>query len=348
MAHSVSPATGPQTLTVNAQSGDNRALMKVERPSFIVTIDTEEDFDWNMAFRREGFGLESVSRLPDCQRFFRRYNVIPVYFIDYPIATSAEAIAALAPAAQRGECTIGLQLHPWVNPPHEENVSLYNSFCGNLPRELERSKIYALRDAITDGFGVTPRTFRAGRYGLGKNTIALLAAANIVCDTSVRSGFTYRAGGGPDYHDAPLKPFWWPEGVLELPLTTMFRGLGAKALQPVYHKAVRSSTAMGSILARTGLIERIALTPEGIPVERALKAVDLAVDAGLPVINLSFHSPSLMPGKTPYVQSECDVIQLYRWFDRVINRLVQRNVAPASIDAVVDAAFAEKDGKVAA
>src|SRR3546814_10403259 len=70
------------------------------------------------------------------------------------------------------------------------------------------AKMTALRDAIRDRFGVQPTAYRAGRYGLGPDTAATLAELGFRCDTSVRSGFDYRAGHGPDYREAPLHPWW--------------------------------------------------------------------------------------------------------------------------------------------
>src|SRR3546814_14232910 len=54
----------------------------------------------------------------------------------------------------------------------------------------------ALRDAIRDRFGVAPTVYRAGRYGLGPDSASMLAELGFRCDTSVRSGFDYRAGPG--------------------------------------------------------------------------------------------------------------------------------------------------------
>src|SRR3546814_3702835 len=118
--------------------------------------------------------------------------------------------------------------HPWVTPPHDEEVNARNSYTGNLPADLQRAKMIALRDAIRDRFGIQPTAYRAGRYGLGPNTAAMLAELGFRCDTSVRSGFDYRAGHGPDYRDAPLHPWWVRTGqgaVLEIPVTTVFGGL---------------------------------------------------------------------------------------------------------------------------
>src|SRR3546814_13479563 len=97
-----------------------------------------------------------------------------------------------------------------------------------------------------------------------------------------------------------------------MPVTTVFGGLLGRVGQRFYHRIAREGTLTRALIARLGLVERIALTPEGIPAERACRAVDIAIDLGLPVLNFSFHSPSLQPGNTPYVRSAADLDHLYR------------------------------------
>src|SRR3546814_9637073 len=77
-----------------------------------------------------------------------------------------------------------------------------------------------------------------------------------------------------------------------LPIATVFGGLLGRVGQRFYHRIAREGTLTRALIARLGLVERIALTPEGIPAERACRAVDIAIDLGLPVLNFSFHSPS--------------------------------------------------------
>ena len=300
-----------------------------ERPRFWVTIDTEEDFDWAAPFARTGYGLASVPALAECQAYFERAAVSPIYLVDWPIVADDRAVDILGRARDGGRCEIGAQLHPWVNPPHDEDVNEHNSYTGNLPTELQRAKMTALRDAIQARFGVTPTVYRAGRYGLGPDSAAMLAELGFRCDTSVRSGFDYRAGHGPDYRAAPLHPWWVPTGrgaMLEVPVTTVFGGLLGRVGRSVYHRVARNGTHAGAALARLGLVERIALTPEGIPAERACTAIDLAIAARLPVLNFSFHSPSLQPGNTPYVRSIADLDLFYRWWDVVLDHLARRGI----------------------
>ena len=83
------------------------------------------------------------------------------------------------------------------------------------------------------------RTVRRGADGLScgplrtwPDTAKMLAELGFLCDTSVRSGFDYRAGHGPDYRNARLEP-WWVDtaagAVLEVPVTRLWRLLGARA-----------------------------------------------------------------------------------------------------------------------
>jgi hypothetical protein len=84
-------------------------------------------------------------------------------------------------------------------------------------------------------------------------------------------------------------------------------------------------------LARAGLLERIPLTPEGITAEEALRGVDVAIDAGLPVLVFSFHSPSLVPGYTPYVRDAQDLDALYGWWRTLFAHLERRGVKPSNV-----------------
>ncbi len=83
--------------------------------------------------------------------------------------------------------------------------------------------------------------------------------------------------------------------MLELPLTTVFWGMLRRQGDWLYPLMWRMP-AMRGVLARLGLLERIPLTPEGVSVEEAIRGIDIALDDGLPLLNFSFHSPSLRPG----------------------------------------------------
>lgn len=90
-------------------------------------------------------------------------------------------------------------------------------------------------------------------------------------------------------------------------------------------------------LSRLGLLERIALTPEGVSSEEALRGIDIALDDGLPVLVLSFHSPSLAPGYTPYTVTRADVEALYSWLEVVYARLTACGVTTCKVTDIIAA-----------
>jgi hypothetical protein len=295
---------------------------------FILTVDTEEEFDWKKPIEREAHTVHTVARLAKFQEFCEAQGVVPVYLVDYPIASSPTAREILRSAVAAGTAEVGIQLHPWVNPPHDEQMTEHNTFAGNLPRELEREKFRRLKDAIERGFGTTPRIYRAGRYGVGPHSAEILAEGGIAIDSSVRSQFDYSSEGGPDFRGFPLRPYWLDRSarLMELPLTTIYWG-PLRQLGPWLYPQMWRAPRLRGLLARIGMLERIPLTPEGVTEEEAIRGIDIALDEGLPVLVFSFHSPSLAPGYTPYVRSEDDLDALYDWWRTVFAYLARRGVA---------------------
>lgn len=306
-------------------------------PRFVLTVDTEEEFDWNEPLGRDTHGTVHVPRIAKFQQFCENEGIVPIWLVDWPIASSVEAAEILRAPLAAGKAEIGVQLHPWVNPPFAEEVTQHNSFAGNLPPDLEAQKFALLREKIEQNFGVAPLIYRAGRYGLGPQTGAMLAQAGIAIDSSVRAKFDYSDAGGPNYRPHPLAPYWLDEErqVLELPLTTCFWGSLRRQGDYLYPRLWRAPSLRG-ILARLGLLERIPLTPEGVSVEEAIRGIDMALDDGLPLLVFSFHSPSLLPGHTPYVTNEADLDRLYDWWRRVFAYLELRGVKPSCVADVME------------
>lgn len=315
---------------------------------FGIVVDTEEEFDWSAPLSRDQRGVEAIAALPEAHRFFADNGVPLTYVVDHPVATTRSSVAVLRRLIEDGVTGIGTHLHPWVNPPFDETVTPANSFAGNLPRALEAAKLERLGEAIRTAFGVTPRLYRAGRYGLGPNTLALLAERGYAIDSSMRAGYEYRGENGPDYREIGNDPFRaGPGGALvELPLTTVHVGAARRGGAGLYDRLGHVPRGRG-IAARMGLIDRISLTPEGMPVSAALRAIDTALDDGLRYLNFSFHSPTVQPGRTPYVRDADDLRDFYRWWRAVLALLERRGVRPASHNDLLAATRPHPLGDVA-
>lgn len=304
---------------------------------FAITVDTEEGFDWDRPFSRVEHTLTAVPALHEGQRFFEESGVVPLYFADYPIVESAEAQDALGPAVQAARADIGTHLHPWVTPPFAERVNSHNSYAGNLPPEIEEAKLKTVTDAIKNRFGVQPRAYRAGRYGIGPNTPGLLSRFGYICDSSIRPLFDYRDDGGPDFREAAITPHWVDgvDNLLEVPLTSTYVGWAGRGRRLKLAKALEDFPVFRPLIARTGMLYRIALTPEGMPAALACRAIDALIADGVRLLVISFHSPSLAPGHTPYVQNAKDLERFYAWFSTVFDHCTKRGIAPASLSEIL-------------
>jgi hypothetical protein len=277
-------------------------------PQLHVVVDTEEEFDWSAPFSRDNVGVTAMAEVERLQDVLRPYRLKPTYVIDYPVAATASSSAQLRRILDRGECEVGAHLHPWVNPPYTEAVNTRNSYACNLGAELERDKISTLKGAIEEHVGVTPRVYKAGRYGFGPTTAATLEELGFDVDASVNPHMDYRSDGGPDFQEFLPEPATFGRGrrLLEVPCTTAFAGF-ARALGPSLHRAASAPwlqpiRAVG-LLSRSGALNKIMLSPEGSTLQEMRQVTDTLLQDGVRTFALTFHSPSLKPGCTRYVSS---------------------------------------------
>lgn len=295
---------------------------RLAQPMLVTTVDAEEDFDWTRPFSRASTDVTSMRSQHIVHRVFERYGVVPTYMVDHPVASQDEGRAPLKELLEGGACEIGAQLHPWITPPFIEDVSLHNSYPGNLPPALEFAKIQALTGELEAAFGVTPRIFRAGRYGVGPHTGDILRHFGYQADSSVVPCWSFRDQGGPDFRLLSANPYWIDSqrSILELPVSAAVVGrASALPVQTRMHLFGRTSERVGlpSVLSHLGLLERIKLTPEGMVIAEAKRLVRHMIATGHRVFVLTYHSPSLEPGNTPYVRTPEDLATFLRWLEEL-------------------------------
>ncbi|HTE06604.1 MAG TPA: polysaccharide deacetylase family protein [Planctomycetota bacterium] len=331
--HEGSATSSPAAAAGMPQQRPLALLPDGHRPVLIVLIDAEEEFDWDGGFRREHTGVSAMAHVHRAQEIFDAYGIVPTYVVDFPVASQRQGSEPLAEIAASGRAVIGAHLHPWVTPPFDEEVCPRNSFPGNLPRELEAAKLASTISAIERAFGAPPRVYQAGRYGLGPHTHALLESLGFEVDFSICPPFDYTAEGGPDYSRWTTDPYWFgaERRLLGIPLTGGYTGLlsraprgggssGAGGLPHGLHTwANRRGNAwarLPGLLSRTGLLDRLRLTPEGFDAGDHRRLVQELLARGRRTFVFSFHTPSLKPGCTPYVRSEAELAEFLDRFRR--------------------------------
>ena len=290
-------------------------------PQLLVFIDTEEEFDWQKNFTSDARGVTAMKHQWRAQTIFDRYGVKPVYLVDYPVASQPSGYTPLREFFDDGRCEIGAHLHPWVTPPVEETVSDGNSFACNLPRDLERRKLSILKETIERNLGAAPTVYRAGRYGADAETRGLLEELGFLIDSSVLPWTDLRHMAGPDFRHFAPDPFWFGanDRLLEIPLTTGFLGLLYRFGEELFPwigspRGVRLRAT--AICARARLLDRIRLSPEGVTIDEAVRLTRALVRRGEQrVFVVSYHSPSLGVGHTPYVRTRADLEQFLAWLD---------------------------------
>ncbi len=311
-----------------------------ESPQLLVVVDTEETFDWAAPFDRDSTDTKAMSEIGRGQDLCEAAGLAPTYVVDYPVASDARAMGRLSKYQADKRATIGAHLHSWVSPPFEEVVNTTNSYQGNLPIPLEKKKLYALRKRIEENSGTVPVIHKAGRYGFGWGTTKNLLELGFSVDLSASPGFDMTGDGGPNHDRISNAPLWLDDrrSLLSIPGTGGFVGL-LRGMGPALQNCADSSLGLKfratGILSRLCFMERIRLSPEGFNLEEMKKLTYSLLNQGEKVFTLTYHSPSLDVGCTPYVRDKHDLKEflgkMKNYFRFFFDELGGRPAAPLSL-----------------
>lgn len=321
--------------------------MSLPKVILVITIDVEED---NWGSYRTGLTVENVREINRLQVLFERYGVKPTYLLSYQVASVDWAVNIFAEIFSRGKCEIGAHLHPWNTPPLRESLSERNSMLLNLPYELQKEKLIALTDQIKKAFGIRPQSFRAGRWGLGSETIDALIACGYRVDSSVTPMMSWSDyGDGPEYNDVRIEPYWMPSEsdrmnengrhfILEVPVSIGFNRWPFKFWKTIYsllQKNWLKCLHPIRLFHYTGLLRKIWLSPEGSSADEMITLSKLMIKHRKRILNLTFHSNSLLPGKGPFIKNEKEVEQFYFKLEIFFKHLTSNtNLVPLTLSEV--------------
>lgn len=308
-----------------------------------VSVDTEED---NWIPSRQGVTVSNIRKLPELHKNLAAYGLRPTYFVAHSVTATPWAAAILRDLAQGGFTELGAHLHPWNTPPMTEAMVGRNTMTRNLDSELQRAKLTVLTEAHTRAYGEPPRSFRAGRFGIGASTLRLLEDLGYRIDSSVTPFVSWREyDDGPDFGPGPLTPYRLsstaanlaspdPSGSLvEVPITVGYTRNNFELWDAV-HRCCSSGLASKLHLwggaARIGLVRKVILSPE-VARERDLLAVaSRVIDRGCSYLHVFLHSSSLQPGCSPFAATRQDVrrlvARLYGFIEKIGSRYSIRGV----------------------
>lgn len=293
-------------------SGERFAKFIGKKSLCAVVVDAEEDFDWVSPIPGVAHDIRNMQYIDDFQKVCAVYGANPSYLLTYPVLLSSEVLQNLKRHLNSEACSVGIQLHSWVNPPYEQadinsDVSTL-SYAGNLSSLLEEQKFLALIRQFESGFGFAPTMYRAGRYGLSQTSAKLLEKYGFKVDTSVAPRTDFTAAGGPDYRTFNSVPFWFGETapVFELPLCRDLVGWLGKLSPKLYefgNTPIGKRLHVHALAASCRAAERITLSPEGNDLSALKRFARSLRRESRSIYVISFHSSSLGIGKNPYVST---------------------------------------------
>lgn len=294
-----------------------------------VSIDTEED-DWG-SYRRDGTSAANIECLIELQDLFDRWGARPTYLVNRAPLVAQRAVEILGSVAAREGVEIGAHCHPWNTPPFVDDSGPVRTMMCTYTAEENRAKLREVKRCLAQELDVVPRSFRAGRWGLGPTVAGPLAAEGFTVDCSVSPFINWSEESGPDYSSAPHLPYRFePDrplvprsdgSMVQLPTTIGFvRGDSRRgaALRRRLEKSWLRRLKVVGLLDRAGLLARRWLSPETSSGETMVRLSAACVRSGQPFLQLTFHSCTLLPGATPFVRDEHDRKRFLASIDRVL------------------------------
>ncbi len=276
------------------------------RPRLLVTVDTEEQFDWS-DFRPDTHRICATADIDRFQIVCAEAGAKPLYLLTYPLLKNLNVARYFRDLKDRGAADCGLHLHQWVTPPGANFSGAYFSFQKNLPRGLHLAKLSVLADAYETAFGERACTHRAGRYGFAAPDYDLLGAAGVRFDFSPNAGFDFTAAGGSDFSSFSNRPFTVDAAGRTIFVTPVS---GARALRRSRLFMSQEKAAPGFAGATpkpSRLTVPLRLSPEGARLGD-LKALTKRLLADkTPVITFTLHSTSLTVGANAYAKDAAAV-----------------------------------------
>lgn len=287
-------------------------------PALLVAIDTEGDNQWDAQARLHQ-RFENIYALDRLHEFFRRHGVRPTYVITHPVATDPRSAEVLRRLHEAGDCEIGAHHHAWETPPCTETDIRRHPYALQLPLDQFDAQLASLTDAITAAVGVRPVSYRSGRFGFSASHVSSLERAGYLVDSSVAPLFYEAHKGGPDFVEAPLTPYFLAydnatrpgsSRVLELPISAALNRRVPAWLAHAYARAPFNYTTKR--LLRLSRVAQVRWLRPSYSSTRDMCALGRQlVDAGVPILNLLFHSSEAIVGGSPYNRTGAELDAFY-------------------------------------
>lgn len=289
-------------------------MKKKKEITFLLSVDTEEEWDWEGPFPESNFSVDNLHALPAFQDFCVKHKIRPCYFVDYPAAAELPKQSLFLQHVEKGNCELGAHLHPWANPPYFGKPSEENSHVVNLPLSQVEQKLDELMALFERELNYVPTAFRTGRWGISEPIMELLYLRGFTIDSSV---YPFYKNEYFNCYGSPLTAYWpdvedvlksgLQRNILELPVTVGFNRTpfvqSAKVHDVTQNRAFQSLKTT-ALLWHSKLLRKIYFSPEVSTSSDMITLADAAIENGHQCLHMYFHSSNLINDGTGFLKSK--------------------------------------------
>jgi hypothetical protein len=308
----------------------------------VVTIDTECDKHgdgwgaaWPLSFRSVTVGL--AERL---QPTFDRHGIQPTYLISPEVLRDPESRRVL----ERLPSTVEIGSH--LHGEHIDFVARRpplgpGDFQCRYAPDVEFERMSQLTRLFEDVLGRRPRSFRAGRFGAGPNTLRCLEELGYENDGSVTPHIRWGAARGEmDFTIAPEQPYFpafsniarcGTSRILEIPVSIIGSTVGDLLRSAVVMENGQSwlRRAARRVTRRRWLQPAIETVEGMLSVCRTLVQRHRA--SGQVVLSMMLHAGEVVPGATPSSRTEQRADEVLLRLDSMLDALVAAGARTATM-----------------
>lgn len=281
---------------------------------FLLSVDTEEEWDWDGPFPESDFSIQNLKKIPALQSFCEGLGIRPCYFVDYAAALGAIEKKVFVQAIENNACEIGAHLHPWANPPMFDKPNEENSHVVNIPIEQVTAKLDELVSVFVEKLNYQPTSFRTGRWGISPDIMKLLWTRGFTVDSSV---YPYYKNEYFTCQGAPIGAYWpdtkdvlqagGQRNIMEIQASVGYNR-GNFALADSVHRFADTSPfkylKLVSLLWHSSLLRKIYMSPEVMEANDMIALTHQLYNNGCSYVHMFFHSSNLICNGTGFFNSD--------------------------------------------
>lgn len=285
--------------------------------SFIITIDTEGDNQWDLL---KESSTENSRYIPRFQELCEKYDFKPTWLTNYEMVKDPFYVEYMKDCLKNNLCEVGMHLHAWNNPPeyHLKKINNQRDYLIEYPYYIMEEKINVLTSLLEETFQRKMISHRSGRWTTDERYFKILKKYGYKVDCSVTPLVNWNSclGStgvmGSDYSKCSLNPYYIYEDILEVPMT----------IRKSHILAIDRIDSIKGILRESKNFikgKNEWLRPQKKPSIMALKSVLRQVERDSDYAMFMIHSSELMPGGSHSFKDKKEIDYLYECIESLFD-----------------------------